>query len=244
MTTGTHLATVSVADVERMALAVAKSGLFGVRTPEQAMSLMLIAQAEGLHPALAARDYHIINGKPSLKTDALLARFQANGGRVEWLEYTDAAVAARISHQQGGSVEIRWTMAMAQRAGLTRNQTWSSYPRQMLRARVISEGVRTVFPGVAVGVYTAEEVADMSAASTVTTATISSILPEPAVIDHVELVREAPDMDTLKSRFKDAMFYARKARDKELEAQLTSAKDARKAELEAIDAVPAEEPVQ
>jgi hypothetical protein len=30
----------------------------------------------------------------------------------------------------------------------------------MLRARVISEGIRTVYPGVAVGIYTPEEVND------------------------------------------------------------------------------------
>ena len=32
--------------MERMAIAVAKSGMFGARTPEQAMALMLMAQAE------------------------------------------------------------------------------------------------------------------------------------------------------------------------------------------------------
>ena len=34
-------ALVPVADIEKMATAVAKSGLFGVKTPEQAMALML-----------------------------------------------------------------------------------------------------------------------------------------------------------------------------------------------------------
>ena len=42
---------VTIGDIERMAAAVAKSGLFGVKQPEQAMALMLVAQAEGLHPA-------------------------------------------------------------------------------------------------------------------------------------------------------------------------------------------------
>jgi hypothetical protein len=49
-------------------------------------------------------------------------------------------------------------------AGLTGKQTWKQYPRQMLRARVISEGIRTVYPGVAVGIYTPEEVNDFDAA--------------------------------------------------------------------------------
>lgn len=221
--------TVTVSDIEKMAISVAKSGLFGIRTPDQAMSLMLIAQAEGLHPAIAARDYHIIQGRPSLKSDALLARFQANGGKVEWTEYTDQAVTAKVSHPQGGTVEIRWSYQMAERAGLTKNATWRQYPRQMLRARVISEGVRAVFPGVAVGVYTSEEVQDMTISSSSTV-----VAAEPQIADPVVLVREAPDLETLKTRFRDAVVLARKSKDRELEESLNFAKDSRKAELEAI----------
>jgi hypothetical protein len=154
-------ALVPVDQIERMAVSVARSGLFGVKTPDQAMALMLIAQAEGLHPAIAARDYHVINGRPALRADAMLARFQAAGGKVEWGEYTDTRVVGKFSHPSGGSVEIAWTTKMAQDAGLTRNPTWKSYPRQMLRSRCISEGIRTVFPGVVVGTYTPEEVGDM-----------------------------------------------------------------------------------
>jgi hypothetical protein len=228
--TTTAIQSVSVTDIEKMATAVAKSGLFGVRTPDQAMSLMLIAQAEGLHPAIAARDYHIIQGRPSLKSDALLARFQANGGKVEWIEYTDQAVTAKVSHPQGGTVEIRWSYQMAERAGLTKNPTWRQYPRQMLRARVISEGVRAVFPGVAVGVYTSEEVQDM----TISSSSATVVAAEPQLADPVSLVREAPDMETLKTRFRDAVVLARKSKDRELEESLNFAKDSRKAELEAI----------
>ena len=126
-------ALVPVDQIERMALAVAKSGLFGVKTPDQAMALMLVAQAEGMHPAIAARDYHVINGRPTLRADAMLARFQQAGGKVEWGEYTDQRVVGTFAHPQGGSVRIEWTTKMAQDAGLTRNPTWKSYPRQMLR---------------------------------------------------------------------------------------------------------------
>ena len=38
---------------------------------------------------------------------------------------------------------------------------WTKYPRQMLRARVISEGIRATNPAVATGMYTPEEVQDM-----------------------------------------------------------------------------------
>jgi len=151
---------VPIADIERMAVAVAKSGLFGMKTPEQAVALMLIAQAEGMHPAIAARDYHVIQGRPALKADAMLARFQAAGGKVNWDIYTDAEVKATFSHAQGGSITLSWTFEQARKIGLTGKDNWKNYPRAMLRARVISEGIRTVYPGCVVGVYTPEEVQD------------------------------------------------------------------------------------
>jgi hypothetical protein len=154
---------VPVSDLEKMANAVAASKLFGITTPEQAMALMLVAQAEGLHPATAARDYHIIQGRPTLKADAMLARYLASGGKVEWGVHTDTEVEARFTHPQGGTLAIKWDMARAKTAEL-KSAMWTKYPRQMLRARVISEGVRATNPAVAVGIYTPEEAADFEPA--------------------------------------------------------------------------------
>lgn len=149
-----------VGDIRAMAEAFAKSKLFGIQTPEQAMALCWIAQAEGCHPAIAMRDYQLIQGKPSLKADAMLARFQGAGGRVEWKELGDEKVEAIFTHELGGSAKIDWDKTRAITAGLWGKDNWKKYPRAMLRARVISEGVRTVFPAVNNGFYTPEEVAD------------------------------------------------------------------------------------
>ena len=158
-----ELVSYTVKDVQVMAEAAAKSGLFGMKTPEQAMALMMLCQAEGIHPMRAVAEYHIIQGRPALKADAMLARFQRAGGSVKWNRLDDKEVSATFSHPQGGEVTINWTIEMAKNAGLTGKDTWKQYPRQMLRSRVISEGVRTVFPGVADGIYTPEEVNDFDA---------------------------------------------------------------------------------
>jgi hypothetical protein len=152
---------ITVDQIQTMANAVVKSQLFGMKTVEQATALMLIAQAEGYHPALAARDYHIIQGRPTLKAETMMARFQQQGGRVEWKTLTDEEVTATFSHPSGGSATITWTFEQARKAGLTGKDNWKNYPRAMLRARVVSEGIRTVFPGVVLGVYTPEEVQDI-----------------------------------------------------------------------------------
>lgn len=153
-------AAASFREVQSMAGAMVKSGLFGVKTEDQAVGLMLLCQAEGLHPVDAMRRYHIIQGRASMRSDAMLAEFQARGGRVAWGERTATRVVATFSHPAGGTVEVEWTIEMARAAGLAGKDTWKSFPRQMLTARVISEGIRTVLPGVVVGVYTPEEVED------------------------------------------------------------------------------------
>lgn len=154
-------ALVPIDALERMAQAVSASKLFGITNADQALALMLVAQAEGLHPATAARDYHIIQGRPSLKADAMLARYLNSGGKVEWHDHTDTKVAATFSHPAGGTLKIEWDMERAKKAGLGGKDMWTKYPRQMLRARVVSEGIRATNPAVATGIYTPEEVMDM-----------------------------------------------------------------------------------
>ncbi|AFV76714.1 hypothetical protein Theos_1690 [Thermus oshimai JL-2] len=160
----------TVEDLEKAARYVVQSGLFGVRDEVQAVALMLLAQAEGIHPIQAVREYHVIDGRPALRADAMLARFLAAGGRVEWHRLDDEAAEATFSHPQGGTVRLSWTLEDARRAGLLerRGSNWSRYPRAMLRARLISEGVRTVYPGVIAGIYTPEEVSEFAVAEPAT----------------------------------------------------------------------------
>lgn len=150
----------AVSDMERMARAFAASKLFGVQNPEQALALCLVAQAEGRHPASAAQDYHIISGRPAKKADAMLRDFIAAGGKVEWHTLDNEKADATFSHPSGGTVRIDWTLQRAKDAGIA-NPMWKKYPRQMLRSRVVSEGVRTVCPGATSGMYVPEEVQDI-----------------------------------------------------------------------------------
>jgi hypothetical protein len=150
-------------EVERLADAIAKSNLFGIKTREQAIVLMMIAQAEGRHPAEAARDYDVIQGRPAKKAEAMLRDFLSAGGKVEWHALTDAIADATFSHPQGGSARISWDMARAVQAGLGGKPTWKQFPRQMLRSRTVSEGVRTIWPMATSGMYEAAETQDMPA---------------------------------------------------------------------------------
>lgn len=146
-------------EMDQMADAIAKSGLFGMKDKASVLALMAVAQAEGLHPATAARDFHIIQGRPALKADAMLARFQLAGGKVTWKEYTDDRVTGTFAHPNGGELDVTWTIKQANQIGLVKpGSGWIKYPRAMLRSRCISEGIRSVFPGSVTGFYTPDEV--------------------------------------------------------------------------------------
>lgn len=149
-----------MSEMQQMANAFAKSQFFGVKTPEQAFALMLIAQAEGRHPATIAQEYDVIQGRPALKSMSALARFQTAGGTIQWTERTDKRCAAVFSHPQGGELEVSWDWTRASAAGLTGKDNWKKFPAQMLSARVVAEGVRAVFPACLNGFYLAEEVKD------------------------------------------------------------------------------------
>ena len=148
-------------EVQGMAEAIARSGLFGMKTPDQALALMLVAQAEGQHPATITQEYDIIQGKAARKTHSVLARFQSAGGTVEWHELSESIADATFSHKAGGKLRMSWTFDQAKKAGLTNKDNWKNYPRAMLRARCIAEGVRAVYPAALGGMLVAEEAMDL-----------------------------------------------------------------------------------
>lgn len=155
---------VSFQEMESMASYIVRSKLFCAKDESQAMSLMMLAQAEGCHPMTAIQDFDVVQGRPARKTHSILARFQAAGGSVAWEEITGLRAVGVFSHKQGGSLRVEWTFEQAKKAGLTGKDNWKNYPQAMLRARCIAEGVRAVYPGAIGGMLTVEEAQDIAPA--------------------------------------------------------------------------------
>jgi hypothetical protein len=222
---------------ERMANSLVKSRMFGLENIDQAMALMSIAQAEGKHPAIIARDFHIITGRPAKKAEAMLRDFMLAGGRVEWHKLDDTIADATFSHPQGGTFRCTWDMERAKQAGLLKaGGMYQKYPRPMLRSRVVSEGVRTVCPLATSGVYTPEEVQDM--VNETPAAGPINVTPQTAVEDWerdelLAAMREAPDLDALKDVYRTAYSLAKRDGNATLIDQFDAAKNLRKAQLEA-----------
>jgi len=184
-------AIVPFTEMQQMAKAIAQSGLFGMKDEASVLALMAVAQAEGLHPATAARDFHIIQGRPALKADAMLARFQMAGGTVEWQEYTDKRVTGIFKHPNGGELAVTWTIEQANNIGLIKpGSGWQKFPRAMLRSRCVSEGIRSVFPGSVTGFYTPEEVEEF-------TPPAKDITPKKPDLKAVEKIIDSIDSDVV-----------------------------------------------
>lgn len=154
---------------------IATSGLAGAKTPEATFALACMSLAEDPGAAQnplafmaalgrAATNYHIVNGRPSMKSEIMLSRFQVAGGKVEWLQYDDKKVVGTFSHPSGGTITVDWTIERATAAGLTgKPGPWQTHRRAMLRSRVIVEAIRTIYPAVLNGAMEPDE--DMEASS-------------------------------------------------------------------------------
>ena len=223
MTTAVTVAqNVSFAEMQRLAASIVKSNMFGIKDVDQAVALMSIAVAEGRHPATIARDFDIIQGRQVKKAEAMQRDSLAAGMRIEWHENSDDACEATFSHPHGGTVRIRWDIARAQRAGLTNKDNWKKYPRSMLRARVISEGCRTVCPMATSGMYTPEEAVDMEPVNVAPPqkidAAVAAVVATHALTDeerqeHLRSMHEAGDEAGLRAAFSAAWKHAKEARD-------------------------------
>ena len=168
--------------LQQMAGAFAKSGMFGAKTPEQCMALLLLAHAEGIHPAIAMRDFDLIQGRPAKKAEAMHRSFLAAGGSVEWHALDDTQADATFSHPQGGTARIKWDMKRVEQAKIANEAMYKKYPRAMLRSRCISEGCRTVFPAATSGLYEPGEVAGFTPAKDMGNAEV--IAEKPSQLGH------------------------------------------------------------
>jgi hypothetical protein len=138
------------------------SGIFGLDKPEQGEILAMQCMVEKKSPLELARTYHFIQGQLAIRSDALLAKFHQAGGSVEWTERTDERVTA-IFRKGTTSAAIVADMkeyvgngtALGKDKQLKDN--WKKWPRRMLTARAISEGVRLIAPECCFGTYTVEE---------------------------------------------------------------------------------------
>lgn len=176
----TGISVKSGAEMWALATAIARSGLApkGVDTPEAILIALQMGYELGIPPMAALQNIAIINGRPSLWGDAVLAVVRSTGELeefVEWYEqgteqlprnpvtYTDDTVAVcRVKRRGSEPVEVGFSVADAKRADLwTKSGPWKQYPFRMLRQRARSYALRDAFGDALRGMLSAEEAQDI-----------------------------------------------------------------------------------
>jgi hypothetical protein len=148
--------------IKTLGLSIFKSGIFGLDKPEQGEILAMQCLVEKKSPLELARTYHFIQGQLAIRSDALLAKFQQAGGTVVWTERSDEKVKATF-RKGSSSADIVADMKEYVGNGTALGKdgkpkdNWKKWPRRMLTARAISEGVRLIAPECCFGTYTVEE---------------------------------------------------------------------------------------
>jgi hypothetical protein len=106
--------------------------------------------------AVALTQIHVIEGKPSLSAQLIRGLILRGGHKIDYVQMDTEACILVGTRRDGATLEVRWTMADAERADLSTVQertgktkdNWRKYPRSMLLARATTELARALFADV------------------------------------------------------------------------------------------------
>lgn len=119
----------------------------------------------GLSPLQSLQNIAVINGRPAVYGDAMLALVKGSG-ILESITETATATGATCTVKRKGEAEVVRTFSIdqAKKAGLWgKAGPWTQYPERMLQMRARGLALRDVFPDVLKGMYIAEEAQDIPA---------------------------------------------------------------------------------
>jgi hypothetical protein len=138
----------SLADLATAGQLLAKSRMFGVDNDAAGFVVVATCYQQGISLMEFHRTYHIVEGRPSMRADAMLAEFRKRGGKYKIVENSQTRAAAEVEFE-GQKLPFEFTMDDAKRTGdcfksdgKTLKLTWQKRPEDMLWARLVSRMVR------------------------------------------------------------------------------------------------------
>lgn len=158
-----------------------------IQTPEAAFAVIATGRELGLSAMQALRAIHIVEGKPTLSADLMVALVKRSPECSFFRMVESSAERATYETQRRGEpspTRLSYTIEEARSAGAATKDNWRKYPAAMLRARASSGLARAVYPDLVLGVYDPDEldVRDVTPPSpvTVTVEPVAAPAPTPA----------------------------------------------------------------
>jgi len=190
-------------DMYRFARCVAASGLApkGLEKPEAILVALQYGFELGLSPAQSLQNIAVINGRPSLWGDTMLALCMASPAWNdeifhEWFDGKEGSDSYRAVCRVGRKgrkepVERSFSIAQAKAAGLWgKSGPWTQYPYRMLQMRARSWALRDAFPDILRGCLAAEEVMDIPQQATPAVG-VTGLAQKLGVVEKTEIVQQA-----------------------------------------------------
>jgi hypothetical protein len=185
-------------EVFKLAQFIAKSEFFPAwkNKPHDAAVAILFGQSIGLSWGHSLLNISMINGRPTVWGDAMLALCKKSSSfedmDEEFNEETKTAIC--LVKRKGYKEQVRtFSYEDAQRAGLVKKDNWVKYPKRMLQMRARAFALRDVFPDILQGLGCAEEVMDYPDAAKPKGVSESNVVSFPAQNNSVtELPKESP----------------------------------------------------
>ena len=165
----TTLEPTSLTEAKEFAETLSKSGMVPEAyqgKPHNTLVAIQWGYELGLAPMQALQNIAVINGKPSIWGDSMLALVKAHKafrGIYEYIEEDTAVCEVRREMANGEIENTRATFSIeeAKRAGLLgKRGPWQTYPNRMLKLRARGFALRDAFPDAIKGLITAEEAKD------------------------------------------------------------------------------------
>ena len=159
---GAELDVLAGTNPTQVAKAFRASGLFpDLRDEAQAFVKVIAGRELGIGPMAAMMGINVIQGKVTLSANLMASQVKSSPV-YDYIVREHTATSCRMDFLQNGEVcgTSEFTMEDAQRAGLVKGGgAWSKYPKAMLFARALSQGVRWYCPDVLNGspAYVPEE---------------------------------------------------------------------------------------
>ena len=156
-------------EAQEFATTFSKSGLVPKDFQGKPANILVAVQwgyEIGLAPMQALQNIAVINGRPSLWGDSLLALVKQHknfAGCREWMEGTIAfcEIKRMLNNGEVEATLAQFSEADAQKAGLLNKQgPWRQYPKRMMQLRARGFAIRDAFPDAIKGLITAEEAMD------------------------------------------------------------------------------------
>jgi len=156
----------------------AESGMFpDIKTQAQAVVKILAGKELGLSPFESMKNIYLVSGKLAIQSNALASLIKTNKKydyKVETLTDKECKISFWLLGDKKEEIGIsEFTFQDAAKAGLVNKENWKSYPKNMMFARALANGVRFYCPDAACGWHVQEEYEDLLPADRRETITIT-----------------------------------------------------------------------